>query len=115
MGANPGKWRIVFYQDQRSECPPLEFIDRLGAADRAKIDRCLELLAELGTRIQAPHAKHLEDALWELRPTPHRLIYFAHTGRVFVILHAFTKKTQKTPRREIGIARRRMQDVIERG
>jgi phage-related protein len=56
--------------------------------------------------------------LWELRVRAQvgaiRLFYFAHTGRQFVILHGFVKKSGKTPRRELEIAAQRMQDVLER-
>jgi phage-related protein len=36
------------------------------------------------------------------------------SGRRFVLLHAFTKKTQKTPAAEIETAKRRMADYLER-
>ncbi|WP_416768925.1 type II toxin-antitoxin system RelE/ParE family toxin [Sulfurimonas sp. ST-25] len=38
-------------------------------------------------------------------------MYFAHTGRRFVLLHGFVKKTQKTPRKEIDIAKQRMKEM----
>ena len=41
-----------------------------------------------------------------------RLIYFFFTGRRIIFLHGFQKKTQRTPRREIEIARRRMNDYL---
>ena len=37
-----------------------------------------------------------------------------HTGRQIVLLHGFVKKTQKTPRGEIDIAIKRMNDFIGR-
>ena len=64
-----------------------------------------------------PYVRHLTGKLWELRISSgrldYRLLYFAHTGRRFVLLHAFSKKTQKTPRREIEIALRRMAELLE--
>jgi len=36
-----------------------------------------------------------------------RALYLTATGRRVVILHVFTKKTEKTPRREIGEVLRR--------
>ena len=42
-----------------------------------------------------------------------RLFYFAYTGRQFIILHAFRKKGQKTPRKEIETAERRMKRFLE--
>ncbi|MBI2862941.1 MAG: type II toxin-antitoxin system RelE/ParE family toxin [Chloroflexi bacterium] len=41
-------------------------------------------------------------------------MHFAASGRQLVLLHAFTKKTQKTPPAEIDTAMRRMADYQER-
>jgi hypothetical protein len=59
-----------------------------------------------------------EGKLWELRfqgqDLKYRFIYFAHSGRRFIVLHGFCKKTKKTPIRELNIARGRIQDYLER-
>ncbi|MBM4465769.1 MAG: type II toxin-antitoxin system RelE/ParE family toxin [Chloroflexi bacterium] len=64
-----------------------------------------------------PYVKHLEGKLWELRiragRKAYRVIYFAFTGQRFILLHAFLKKTQKTPRKQIAIAQRRLADFLE--
>lgn len=57
----------------------------------------------------------LDDKLWELRITGRdgisRAIYVTASGRRVVILRAFVKKTQKTPPRELEIARQRAKEV----
>jgi phage-related protein len=108
-----GEWSVLYYVNARGDSPPLEYIKGLKKEDRAKVARTIELLKQLGVKIGRPQARHLEGKLWELRPSPHRLIYFAYTRRRFVILHAFQKQTRKTPRAEIEIARRRMRRVLE--
>ena len=40
-----------------------------------------------------------------------RAIYTAASGRRLIVLHAFVKKTQKTPQRAIDAARRRMREI----
>jgi phage-related protein len=59
--------------------------------------------------------KHLEGDLWELRMTGRdgisRAIYVTAQGRRVVILRAFIKKTQKTPPRELALARQRAKEV----
>jgi hypothetical protein len=50
----------------------------------------------------------------ELRASASRFFYFAFTGRRFVILHGYRKKSQKAPRREIEAALRRMDGYVER-
>ncbi len=64
-----------------------------------------------------PYARHLKGKLWELRISSgrltYRVLYFARAGRRFVLLHIFRKKTQKTPRREIDTALRRMAELLD--
>lgn len=49
--------------------------------------------------------RHLEGKLWELRMTGRdgisRAIYVTAAGRRVVVVRAFIKKTQKTPRHEL--------------
>ena len=70
----------------------------------------IELLEEFGLQLGFPYVSHLDDEIWELRirgRDVHRILYFAARGHEFVLVHAFTKKSQKTPRREIQIAKDR--------
>jgi phage-related protein len=59
--------------------------------------------------------KHLEEKLWELRITGRdgisRAIYITATGRRMVILRVFIKKAQKTPQRELELARERAKEA----
>jgi phage-related protein len=85
---------------------------------RARFLRIAELLEELGPQhVHEPHVKHLEGKLWEMRMTGRdgiaRAIYFAARGRRLIVVRAFVKKTQKTPRREIELALRRMRGLLQ--
>ena len=59
--------------------------------------------------------KSLGDKLWELRITGRdgiaRAIYVTATGRRVVIVRIFVKKTQKTPQRELELARQRAKEI----
>ena len=59
--------------------------------------------------------KHLEGKLWELRMTGRdgisRAIYVTAQGRRVVVVRVFLKKTQKTPPRELELARQRAKEV----
>ena len=59
--------------------------------------------------------KHLEGKLWELRITGRdgisRALYVTASGRRVVVVRVFVKKTQKTPQRELDIARQRAKEV----
>jgi len=113
MAKEPIEWQIHFYEDQRRKSPVLEFINRLPAGDRAKVNTALSLLEEFGIQLGMPHARPIEGKLWELRPGGNRLFYFLFTGRRFVVVHGFKKQTMRTPDREIEIAKRRMLELLE--
>ena len=59
--------------------------------------------------------KHIEGPIWEMRLRGRdriaRALYLTASRRRVVILRVFVKKTQKAPRREIELARRRAQEV----
>jgi len=64
-----------------------------------------------------PHTKPMGRGLFELRLKASegisRVFYCTVSGRRVVMLHQFIKKTQKTPAREIEIARRRMKELLD--
>ena len=65
----------------------------------------LEAVENVGLEaLRAPHVRHLEGKLWELRVRAEggiaRGIYVTVAGRRVVVLHVFAKKSRKTPRRE---------------
>ena len=66
-------------------------------------------------RIGQPHVKHLQDKLWEMRLTGRdgiaRALYVTAIGRRVIVVHAFVKKTQKTPRGAIELALRRAKEI----
>ncbi len=66
-------------------------------------------------RIGAPHVKHLQGKLWEMRLTGRdgiaRAIYVTATGRRVVVVHAFVKKSQKTPRAALELAEQRAKEI----
>src|SRR5713226_1018495 len=111
-------WGLVFYTDVDNRSPVREFLDRLTAKQRERVLSTLEFLEVNGTGLREPHAKPLQGGLWELRTQvagdAFRCLYFTWTGRRFVILHAFQKKTEKTPKREIEAALRRRADWLAR-
>ena len=81
----------------------------------SKIGDYVKSLSKYGTRLGEPYVKHLDGDIWELRPLKNRILFFGYDGEQFILLSHFIKKTQKTPKREIDKAKRRMKDYIERG
>jgi phage-related protein len=83
---------------------------------RARLARLSALIEEHGFEaLPRDTVKHLDDKLWELRVTGRdgisRAIYVTTSGRRVVIVRVFIKKTQKTPRKELEIARQRAKEV----
>lgn len=92
-------------------------LDVLPVDIRASFARIVQLIEVAGLqRVHEPYVKHLEGPLWEMRMKGKdgiaRAVYVTATGRRVVIVRAFTKKTQKTPRREIELALKRAKEVL---
>ncbi len=92
-------------------------IEELPMALRARLVRLLEVVENVGVNaLRAPHVRHLEGKLWELRVKARegiaRGIYVTVTGRRIVVLHVFVKKSRKTPQRALKTARERMRKVL---
>lgn len=115
MTTDPPRWTIEFRTHARGKSKVIEFINGLPVEDQTKVRKDLRLLGLFGVGLGMPYAKALSGhkPLWELRPGKIRLIYFAHTDRRLVILHAFRKKSPRIPRREIATAERRMAAFLE--
>jgi phage-related protein len=77
--------------------------------------RLIELLAEYGPSLRLPHSKAFGDGLFELRPRGKmgigRAFYCFLAGKHIVVLHAFIKKSQQTPERELNLARKRLKEL----
>lgn len=106
-------WSVEFYEDGRGNFPAYDFIQGLDKRERASIWRVIDRLKIVGVNIGYPQARQIERGLWELRVDSSRLLYVAHTGRRFIILHGFKKKTRKTPKRHIDTAMNRWKDFLE--
>jgi phage-related protein len=83
---------------------------------RAKFEHIVTLVRDLGLeKVREPYVKHLEERLWEMRLTGRdgiaRAIYLTASGRRIVVLRTFVKKTEKTPKRELGLAWERAKEV----
>lgn len=78
--------------------------------------RLMRMIEDYGLeQMREPHVKHLDGKLWELRAKSAegiaRGLYVTVTGRRVVVLHAFEKKSEKTPPRALALARERMKEI----
>lgn len=109
-------WKIVFYPTSRGSEPVQDFIQKQDASAVAKIFRTIDLLQEHGPLLGMPYTKYLGDHLSELRirgKNEVRIFYFYHKEDTIMLLHAFNKKTQKTPTKELEIAKKRKRELTQ--
>ena len=108
------RWTVIYYTDNKGVKPVKKWLETLDESASSKLFRNLVLLETLGLGIREPYVKHLGNKLYEVRAKDHkgiyRVIYFASRGQKFVLLHGFVKKTEKTPRKELAIAKERMKE-----
>ncbi len=93
-------------------------LDALPLYMRTRFTRFGDMLEAHGiSAMREPYAKHLSGKLWELRLKGRdgiaRSIYVTTSGQRLIVLRAFVKKTEKTPPRELDIARARMKEIRE--
>lgn len=107
--------RIKFYRSARGDSPVEAFLSRLSVKARAKCLTYLGLVAEHGNTLPANYIKHIQGDSWEVRPEfggmEYRFFYVLVTTEAVVVLHGFTKKTQRTPPQEIERALSRLAEV----
>ena len=78
----------------------------------------LEILEEKGNSLREPYSKHLDDGIFEIRckvgKNITRVLYFFFYKRKIILTNGFVKKTLKTPKDEIKLAKVRRKDFLER-
>lgn len=103
-------WRIQYY----SESVRLS-VEGWPIGIRAVYARITERMEVFGPNLGLPFTRALGEGLFEIRAKGKegigRAFFCTVVGQEIVILHAFIKKTQKTPRKELAIARRRLTEV----
>ena len=84
----------------------------------AKTLRNINLLAKVGPALRKPESSPLDDGIFEIRTKAGtnltRVLYFFYVGKKAVLTNGFIKKTQKTPRKEIEIAKKYREDFLRR-
>jgi phage-related protein len=90
------------------------FIQGLDAQMHVRTMRCLDLLKEHGHELRMPVSKSLSNGLFELRVGGNiqvRIIYCFHQETA-LLLHAFIKKTDKIPKKEMELALKRRKLLV---
>jgi phage-related protein len=112
-------WEILYYEDQTGHESVAAEIAEFPKKAQAKVLRFIDLLEQEGpVMIGGGYVRHVEGDIRELRidfaNDRFRILYFVVLDRTIVLLRAFEKKTQRTPRSEIATAARRLDDFMRR-
>ena len=106
------KWQIIYY-NSKLEDKILSLSDGL----LARYLRLTDLMIKFGSNLGMPHTKPIEKGLFELRVKSKegiaRVFFCTKVGKKSIMLHSFIKKSQKTPKKEIKIAKTRMSEVVK--
>jgi phage-related protein len=104
-------WRIAYFRGVQ------EAIGVLPAGIRARYIHVAQRILTFGPDLGLPHTRALGNGLFEMRVKSKegigRVFYCTLSGRRVVMLHAFIKKSQKTPTRDLKLARKRMKEVFD--
>lgn len=103
-------WFVTFYS------PNVEKeVAKLPRGILAKYARLTILMEDYGPDIGMPHTKYMGKGLIEMRLKAvegiARVFYATVVQHEIVILHSIIKKTDKTPKKDLDLAYRRLQEI----
>ena len=117
-------YQAVYFRDSSGREPVKAFIDTLDPNCQDEIDWCISLLdglSDANPELPFPYSSAVKGdqyrGIRELRASCGRAAYrilFRRSGRFFVLLHAFEKRTREIPERDAETARDRWRDFQRR-
>lgn len=108
------KWNIRYYSTKVEK-------DVLALPKKllARYLRMADIMLEHGPNLGMPHSRSMGNGLFELRVKAEegiaRVFYCCVVKQHILVLHSFVKKTQKTPIKELEIAKTRLREVSKNG
>ena len=109
--------KVLYYRSSSGRSPVEEFIRELPSGLQEEFVEAVSMLED-GEKLEMPLSRNLagiHPGLHELRlrdaSGAYRVFYYIKVREAIFMLHAFKKKTQKTPAKELVLALRRMKEV----
>ncbi|OGH11747.1 MAG: hypothetical protein A2857_03770 [Candidatus Levybacteria bacterium RIFCSPHIGHO2_01_FULL_36_15] len=110
--------KVIYYITSSGDNPFDKFLDSLSEQQQRKILRILTNIKVYGLTTAIPHIKKLIGTpFWEIRILGQdniRVFYAVLLKDSILVIHGFTKKSQKTPFREIKTAMDRLNDWLDK-
>ena len=111
-------FEVNYYRLENGTAPVEQFIDSLNPKMQVKAMYSLALLEEFGNQLREPFSKPIGDGIFELRikfsSDITRIFYFFVVDNRIILTNGFVKKTPKTPKEEIELARKYKKDYERR-
>ena len=109
--------KVKFYESISGRSPVEEFIASLSTEDQVRFFDVVVGIELEGLEYRRVVFRHLRAKLWEIKfqaPSGgYRIMYVVLQGDLMIWLHAFKKKSQKTPLDDLRLAERRMKEVLD--
>jgi len=111
--------KIKFYRSETGNCPVEKYFDSLTNKQVEKIAFVLDIIEQLDI-VPRKFFKKLQGTIdiWEVRAQQgnniFRILGFFDGKDLVILNHAFTKKSLKTPRRDIKTAQDRKKEYFNR-
>jgi len=111
------KLELFAFEPPAGRRPVMDYIDAQDMQAATLLASSLKAFCDQFPDVQTVSIKPLSGKLWEVRVkdqrgVAHRVIY-AVVGGYMVLLHAFTKKTPKTPPDALRLAAKRLKAMTE--
>lgn len=100
---------VVFYRTERGREPVRDWLRALPKTERRIIGTDIKTV-QFSWPLGMPLVRKLEPGLWEIRSSIDQRIartLFTIVDDHIVLLHGFVKKSQKTPKSDLELARKR--------
>jgi phage-related protein len=107
---------VYFFETDTNNEPVREWLRKLKAIDKKAIGEDLKTI-QFGWPLGMPLARHIDGDIWELRcklSDGIARVLFVLDGNAMILIHAFVKKQQKTPRPDLDLARSRVKQLRKR-
>ena len=101
----------IFYYNQSVK----DDIEDFPGGIKKRYFNLTDRMIEYGPNLGEPHTKALGDGLFEIRAKSQegigRAFYCTVIGKKIIVLHAIIKKSQKTQKKDLDMAKKRMKEV----
>ena len=105
---------VEWYYSPKGKSQPFEFYQELDKERRIQFLKLVKHIGDIGQIRNKTKFRYEGDKVFAFKPKPDRFLCFFSVGKKIIITNAFTKKTDKLPKREKDRALRHMKDYLDR-